>query len=90
MSPSTQQRIAEYLKLAGLESLGGREAEVERADVRGGALAIELCQGADGPRRLPEALQIRRREQQTQVARLNAAQIDDLREVCLCSGRFVE
>lgn len=31
MMPSTQQRIVDYLKVAGLESLVGREAEVERA-----------------------------------------------------------
>ena len=31
MSPSTQQRLVDYLKVAGLESLVGREAEVERA-----------------------------------------------------------
>jgi L-methionine (R)-S-oxide reductase len=30
-APSTRERIASYLRTAGLESLGGREADVERA-----------------------------------------------------------
>ena len=58
----------------------------ERLGVRRDAIAIEFGQRGDGARRLTEALQIRGRQQQAEVARL--AQLVDLDQPLLQLGQF--
>ena len=59
-----------------LERRARRLQLVERLLVRRDAVAIELGERRDGPRRLAEAPEVRRREQQPQIARL--AELVDL------------